>query len=96
MTIDEFKRAVKGANPQLLFLLPNGYHYVPITKITITDQRIILQRDSASNKPISLNQFLTEVATLPITTPMYFQEEPGHDAEPMYGFKRLPNAIVPQ
>lgn len=94
MTIDEFQRATADVAGSTLFLLPNGYHYIPITVITTNNNQVILSQSPNQHSAVTLQEFLTACKLLPATTKIYFQ---GVNQKPqlMYGFKKIPNAIVP-
>lgn len=94
MTIDEFQRATVDLAGSTLFLLPDGYHYIPITTITINNDQIILSQSPNQHLAVNLQQFLTACKELPATTKIYFQIT-NQKPQLMYGFKRIPNAIIP-
>lgn len=94
MTIDEFKRATVGIAGSTLFLFPSGYHYTPITKITISNNQIILSQSEQTHTPITLSGFWITCESLPANTQIYFQLT-NTNPQPMYGFRRIPNAIIP-
>lgn len=94
MTIDEFQRAIDGIAEKTLFLLPTNYHYIPITLITVKNNKIILAHSDDRRATVTLHDFLAICSNLNSQTQIYFQIE-NNSPQPMFGFKQIPNAIVP-